>query len=78
MRPSAAREALTRPMEDVRRLHERDLAKGFGRAGITTRVSPHVMRHSVATELLEMTRHRWRVSTHNRRWARVFAIFFAG
>ncbi len=31
MLPSAAREALTRHLEDVRRLHERDLAKGFGR-----------------------------------------------
>ena len=31
MRPSAAREALTRHLQDVRRLHERDLANGFGR-----------------------------------------------
>jgi len=31
MLPSAVREALTTHLEDVRRMHERDLAKGFGR-----------------------------------------------
>ena len=31
MLPSAAREALTRHLADVRRIHERDLARGFGR-----------------------------------------------
>ena len=31
MLPAAAREALTKHLEDVRRIHERDLAKGFGR-----------------------------------------------
>ncbi|MEK6629388.1 MAG: tyrosine-type recombinase/integrase, partial [Acidobacteriota bacterium] len=31
MLPAAAREGLTRHLADVRRLHERDLARGFGR-----------------------------------------------
>ena len=31
MLPLAARAALTKHLEDVRRMHERDLAKGFGR-----------------------------------------------
>ena len=34
MLPSAAREALTKHLEDVRRIHERDLAKGFGRVAL--------------------------------------------
>ena len=33
MLPTAAREGLARHLADVRRLHERDLARGFGRAG---------------------------------------------
>ena len=31
MLPVAVREGLTRHLADVRRLHERDLARGFGR-----------------------------------------------
>jgi len=53
MLPSAAREALTRHLADVRRIHEADLARGFGRVVLpfaldrkfprTTMIYLHVM-----------------------------------